>query len=181
MALLQIAEPGESPAPHQQKLAVGIDLGTTNSLVATVRSGLSVVINDELGRPLLPSVVHYHADGSSEVGYEPQARQALDPRNVIASVKRFMGRGIKDIAHRESMPYEFEDTPGMVRLRTAAGVKSLSRFQPTFSEPCVCAPKRLLGGNSWAQSLRFPPILTMRNGKRPKTQPNWPDYRFCAC
>jgi len=124
MALLQIAEPGESPAPHQQKLAVGIDLGTTNSLVATVRSGLSVVINDELGRPLLPSVVHYHADGSSEVGYEPQARQALDPRNVIASVKRFMGRGIKDIAHRESMPYEFEDTPGMVRLRTAAGVKS---------------------------------------------------------
>ncbi len=124
MALLQIAEPGESPAPHQQKLAVGIDLGTTNSLVATVRSGLSTVISDELGRPLLPSVVHYHADGSSEVGYEAQSRQAIDPRNVIASVKRFMGRGIRDIAHRESMPYEFEDAPGMVRLRTAAGVKS---------------------------------------------------------
>jgi len=124
MALLQIAEPGESPAPHQQKLAVGIDLGTTNSLVATVRSGLSVVIGDELGRPLLPSVVHYHADGSAEVGYEPQAKQALDPRNVIASVKRFMGRGLKDIAHRESLPYDFEETPGMVRLHTAAGVKS---------------------------------------------------------
>ena len=124
MALLQIAEPGESPAPHQQKLAVGIDLGTTNSLVATVRSGLSVVIGDELGRPLLPSVVHYHADGNAEVGYEPQAKQALDPRNVIASVKRFMGRGLKDIAHRESLPYDFEETPGMVRLHTAAGVKS---------------------------------------------------------
>ena len=124
MALLQIAEPGESPAPHQQKLAVGIDLGTTNSLVATVRSGLSVVISDELGRPLLPSVVHYHADGGCEVGYEAQAKQALDPRNVVASVKRFMGRGIKDIAHRESMPYDFDDVPGMVRLRTAAGVKS---------------------------------------------------------
>ena len=124
MALLQIAEPGESPAPHQQKLAVGIDLGTTNSLVATVRSGLSAVISDELGRPLLPSVVHYHADGGSEVGYEAQAKQALDPRNVVASVKRFMGRGIKDIAHRESMPYDFDDAPGMVRLRTVAGVKS---------------------------------------------------------
>lgn len=124
MALLQIAEPGESPAPHQQKLAVGIDLGTTNSLVATVRSGLSVVISDELGRPLLPSVVHYRADGSSDVGYEAQATQALDPRNVIASVKRFMGRGLKDIAHRESMPYDFDDAPGMVRLRTASGVKS---------------------------------------------------------
>jgi molecular chaperone HscA len=124
MALLQIAEPGESAAPHQQKLAVGIDLGTTNSLVATVRSGLSVVISDELGRPLLPSVVRYHADGCAEVGYEAQGNQSLDPRNVIVSVKRFMGRGLKDIAHRESMPYEFEDNPGMVRLHTVAGVKS---------------------------------------------------------
>lgn len=124
MALLQIAEPGESAAPHQHRLAVGIDLGTTNSLVATVRSGLSVVISDELGRPLLPSVVQYLADGGVEVGYEAQARQALDPRNTIVSVKRFMGRGIADIAHRESMPYEFESAPGMVRVRTVAGIKS---------------------------------------------------------
>ena len=124
MALLQIAEPGESAAPHQHKLAVGIDLGTTNSLVATVRSGLAVVISDDFGRPLLPSVVHYRADEQVEVGYDAQAVQALDPRNVIASVKRFMGRGVKDIAHRESLPYDFEDSPGMVRLRTVAGVKS---------------------------------------------------------
>ena len=124
MALLQIAEPGESAAPHQHKLAIGIDLGTTNSLVATVRSGLSVVISDDLGRPLLPSVVRYHADGGVVVGYEAQAEQALDPRNTIVSVKRFMGRGIKDVAHRESLPYDFEDAPGMVKLRTVAGVKS---------------------------------------------------------
>jgi molecular chaperone HscA len=124
MALLQIAEPGESAAPHQHKLAVGIDLGTTNSLVATIRSGLSVVLNDELGRSLLPSVVRYAADGAVEVGYEAQAKQSLDPRNTIVSVKRFMGRGIQDIAHRESMPYAFEEAPGMVRLHTAAGVKS---------------------------------------------------------
>ena len=74
--------------------------------------------------PLLPSVVHYLADGQVDVGFDAQAKQAIDPRNVIASVKRFMGRGIKDIAHRESLPYDFEDAPGMVRLRTAAGVKS---------------------------------------------------------
>ncbi len=127
MALLQIAEPGESSAPHQHKLAVGIDLGTTNSLVATVRSGLAVVLADELGRSLLPSVVRYTADGAHQVGYEAQAQQSVDPRNTIVSVKRFMGRGLGDIAHRESMPYDFiggEDAPGMVRLRTAGGVKS---------------------------------------------------------
>jgi molecular chaperone HscA len=124
MALLQIAEPGESAAPHQHRLAVGIDLGTTNSLVATVRSGLAVVLSDELGRPLLPSVVRYHPDATASVGYEAQAEQTRDPRNTIVSVKRFMGRGIQDIAHRETIPYEFQDAPGMLRLKTVAGVKS---------------------------------------------------------
>ncbi|WP_299072185.1 Fe-S protein assembly chaperone HscA [Accumulibacter sp.] len=124
MALLQIAEPGESAAPHQHRLAVGIDLGTTNSLVATVRSGLAVVLSDDLGRPLLPSVVRYRGDGATEVGYEAQAGQAVDPRNTIASVKRFMGRGLADIAHREALPYVFQDGGGMLRLHTAAGLKS---------------------------------------------------------
>ena len=124
MALFQIAEPGQSEAPHQHKLAVGIDLGTTNSLVATVRSGQATVIADTLGRPLLPSVVRYDAEGGATVGYEAQAVQSSDPRNTIVSVKRFMGRGLADIAHRESMPYHFEETPGMVRVRTVAGAKS---------------------------------------------------------
>jgi molecular chaperone HscA len=124
MALLQISEPGMSPAPHEQRLAVGIDLGTTNSLVATVRSGVATVLPDALGRPLLPSVVRYHADGRVDVGYAAQAKQAADPKNTVASVKRFMGRGLKDVAHVESAPYDFVDAPGMVQLRTAAGVKS---------------------------------------------------------
>ena len=124
MALLQISEPGESSAPHQHRLAVGIDLGTTNSLVATVRSGMAVVLSDELGRPLLPSVVRYAAQGVQAVGYEAQAQQSLDPKNTIVSVKRFMGRGSRDIAHLESMPYDFQDTAGMVRLCTRAGVKT---------------------------------------------------------
>jgi molecular chaperone HscA len=124
MALLQISEPGQSAAPHEHRLAIGIDLGTTNSLVATVRSGMSVVLNDELGRPLLPSIVRYGADGQTGVGYDAQALQAADPRNTIVSVKRFMGRGLKDIAHIESMPYDFVEAAGMVKLRTAQGVKS---------------------------------------------------------
>ncbi|WP_028995544.1 Fe-S protein assembly chaperone HscA [Azonexus hydrophilus] len=124
MALFQIAEPGESAAPHEHKLAVGIDLGTTNSLVATVRSGIAVCLNDEQGRPLLPSVVHYNADGSTVVGYDARKDQAVDPKNTIVSVKRFMGRGKHDIAHIESMAYDFVDAPGMVKLKTQAGIKS---------------------------------------------------------
>jgi molecular chaperone HscA len=149
MALLQIAEPGESAAPHQHKLAAGIDLGTTNSLVATVRSGLAAVINDDLGRPLLPSVVRYGADGSSEVGYDAQASQSLDPSNTIVSVKRFMGRGIRDIAHRQSMPYDFdnaEDVPGMVRLRTAGGVKSPVEISADILRTLRLRAEAALGG-----------------------------------
>ena len=124
MALLQISEPGQSPEPHQARLAVGIDLGTTNSLVATVRSGMPVVLPDAQGRPLLPSIVRYHADGRVDVGYAAQARQAEDPKNTIISVKRFMGRGVKDAAHIENSPYDFVDAPGMLQIRTVAGAKS---------------------------------------------------------
>jgi molecular chaperone HscA len=124
MALLQISEPGQSPEPHQARLAVGIDLGTTNSLVATVRSGMPVVLPDAQGRPLLPSIVRYHADGRVDVGYVAQARQADDPKNTIVSVKRFMGRGVKDAAHIENSPYDFVDAPGMLQIRTVAGAKS---------------------------------------------------------
>src|SRR5512135_620095 len=124
MALLQISEPGMSTAPHQHRLAVGIDLGTTNSLVATVRSGLAVVLDDEAGHSLLPSVVRYHANGDVEVGFAAQSAQNLDPHNTVVSVKRFMGRGISDIEDIASLPYRFVDAPGMVQLKTAAGVKS---------------------------------------------------------
>jgi len=114
-----------SSAPHQHRLAVGIDLGTTNSLVATVRHGLPQAIADEEGRVLLPSVVRFLADGTSEVGHAALAHQALDPRNTIVSVKRFMGRGLRDVAHVENLTYDFVDsTQGMVQLRTVAGVKS---------------------------------------------------------
>jgi molecular chaperone HscA len=124
MALLQISEPGQSSAPHEHRLAVGIDLGTTNSLVATVRSGVATALPDSFGRPLLPSIVRYLPDGKVDVGYSAQARQADDPRNTIVSVKRYMGRGVKDAAHIENAPYDFVDAPGMLQIRTVAGVKS---------------------------------------------------------
>ncbi len=124
MALLQISEPGESSAPHEHRLAVGIDLGTTNSLVATVRSSTSVCLPDALGRVLLPSVVRFFPDGRTEVGYPAQDAQSSDARNTILSAKRFMGRGLKDVANIENTPYDFVDAPGMVQLRTVAGVRS---------------------------------------------------------
>ena len=113
-----------STAPHQHRLAVGIDLGTTNSLVATVRSSIPEVLTDEEGRPLLPSIVRYLAGGNAHIGYKAQAAQTTDPKNTIVSVKRFMGRGLKDIAYVENLPYDFVDSPGMVQLKTVAGVKS---------------------------------------------------------
>jgi molecular chaperone HscA len=124
MALLQIAEPGLSAAPHQHRLAVGIDLGTTNSLVATVRNGMAVVLNDAHGRPLLPSVVRYLPDARTIVGYDAAARGSEDPHNTIVSAKRFMGRGLKDLPDVATLPYQFVDAPGMVQLKTAAGVVS---------------------------------------------------------
>ncbi|MEG1834320.1 MAG: Fe-S protein assembly chaperone HscA [Burkholderiaceae bacterium] len=124
MALLQIAEPGMSAAPHQHRLAVGIDLGTTNSLVASVRSGSPSVLADEHGHGLLPSIVRFCADGTVQVGAMAQTEQSRDARNTIVSVKRLMGRGLRDIEHVENLPYDFVDAPGMVQLRTVAGVKS---------------------------------------------------------
>jgi molecular chaperone HscA len=123
MALLQIAEPGQSATPHKHRLAVGIDLGTTNSLVATVRNGIAVCLTDEQGRALLPSLVHYRSD-STRLGFDAMNARIEDPRNAIVSVKRFMGRGLADVAHIEAVPYIFEETPGMLRLRTVQGSKS---------------------------------------------------------
>src|SRR5437764_10838592 len=117
MALLQISEPDASPAPHERRLAVGIDLGTTNSLVATVRHAIPVVLPDEHGHPLLPSIVRYGEGGKVDVGYAAQREQARDPQNTIVSVKRFMGRGLSDLDDRR-FPYRFIDEPGMLKLAT---------------------------------------------------------------
>ena len=146
MALLQISEPGKSPAPHQAQRAVGIDLGTTNSLVATVRSGAASVLPDTFGRPLLPSIVRYFPDGRVETGYAAQATQAEDPQNTIVSVKRFMGRGVKDVAHLENAPYDFVDAPGMLQIRTAAGVKSPVEISSEILKVLKSRAERSLGG-----------------------------------
>ena len=122
MALLQISEPDE-PVRREHRLAVGIDLGTTNSLVATVRNRIPVVLPDESGHPLLPSIVRY-GEQAVEVGYAAQAMQSRDPRNTIVSVKRMMGRGLADLPDARRFPYRFIDEPGMVKLATRAGVKS---------------------------------------------------------
>ncbi|KAA6133240.1 Fe-S protein assembly chaperone HscA [Cupriavidus cauae] len=124
MALLQISEPGMSPAPHQRRLAVGIDLGTTNSLVAAVRNSIPEVLADESGRTLLPSVVRYLPNQTAQIGFRAQEEAVRDPKNTIVSVKRFMGRGLHDVAHIEHSPYDFVDAPGMLQIKTVAGIKS---------------------------------------------------------
>ena len=124
MALLQISEPGQSPNPHARRLAVGIDLGTTHSLVAAVRNGVAECLPDAQGRVILPSVVRYLDAQRRQIGYDALEQQTSDPGNTIASVKRLMGRGLADIAHAERLPYSLVATPGMVKVRTIAGEKS---------------------------------------------------------
>ncbi len=147
MALLQISEPGQSTEPHRHRLAVGIDLGTTNSLVATVRNGVPTVLPDAQGRALLPSIVRYLPGGKVEVGYAAQAHQADDPKNSIASVKRFMGRGLKDVAYAENVPYDFVDAPGMVQLKTVAGVKSPVEVSSEILRTLKLRAEQSLNGN----------------------------------
>ncbi|AJO89358.1 Fe-S protein assembly chaperone HscA [Haemophilus influenzae] len=125
MALLQIAEPGQTAVPHQHRLAVGIDLGTTNSLVASVRSGKSVILNDEQDRSLVPSVVHYGV-AEKKVGLEAFEQASLDPQNTVISVKRLIGRSLADVQSRyPSLPYEFVASEnGLPLIVTAQGKKS---------------------------------------------------------
>ena len=156
MALLHISEPGMSTEPHQHRLAVGIDLGTTNSLVATVRNGVALCLQDEDGKVLLPSVVQYLADGQIVVGRKAQAAQAVDPRNTIVSVKRFMGRGLKDVSHVETMPYDFVDAEGMVRLRTVQGVKSPVQVSAEVLKDLRVRAERSLGGELTGAVITVP-------------------------
>ncbi len=150
MALLQISEPGQSTAPHQHRLAVGIDLGTTNSLVATVRSGVSSVLLDAHGHALLPSVVRFQPDGSIDVGYDAQAAQSQDPQNTIISAKRYMGRGLQDI-DVSNQPYKFVETAGldkskMIQIETRAGVKSPVEVSAEILKTLKKRAEKSLGG-----------------------------------
>jgi molecular chaperone HscA len=125
MALLQISEPGQSPDPHQRRIAVGIDLGTTHSLVASVRNGVAECLPDDDGRVILPSVVRFMPGQGRQIGFDAVQSAATDPVNTIASVKRFMGRGLNDIADRSKLPYEFTASDkGMLSIQTVQGPKS---------------------------------------------------------
>jgi molecular chaperone HscA len=124
MALLQLSEPGQSPDPHTRRVAVGIDLGTTHSLVAAMRHGHAQCMADKQGRVLLPSIVRYRADGGCDIGADAQAMQGVDPEYTIASVKRLMGRRLADLPDAGRLPYQLVDGAGMVQVRTPQGLKS---------------------------------------------------------
>lgn len=145
MVLLQISEPGQSPEPHARKRAVGIDLGTTNSLVATVRSGTPATLADE-GRVIVPSVVHYTADGA-RIGYQAKQDASKDPLNTIISVKRLMGRGVSDLELLgDQLPYEFEEGEGMPWIKTAAGNKSPVQVSADILHVLAKRGEKALGG-----------------------------------
>lgn len=159
MALLQISEPGMSAAPHQHRLAVGIDLGTTNSLVATVRSGMSTVLQDEHGHALLPSVVRYLSEQETIVGHEALAQQSKDPINTIASVKRFMGRSLQDIADRAHIPYRFvagDGAQSMLQIDTRAGLKSPVEISAEILKTLKLRAEKALGGELTGAVITVP-------------------------
>ncbi|HID7482870.1 TPA: Fe-S protein assembly chaperone HscA [Morganella morganii] len=147
MALLQISEPGQAPAPHQRRLAAGIDLGTTHSLVATVRSGETDVLPDHEGRYLLPSVVQYSAD-SRLVGWDARANAAADPQNTIISVKRMMGRSLTDITQRyPDLPYQLQaGENGLPIIRTSAGLTDPVRVSADILSVLAQRAQETLGG-----------------------------------
>ena len=147
MALMQIAEPGLSAEPHQHRLAVGIDLGTTNSLVATVRNAQTDVLADEHGQKLLPSVVRYLLDGRIQTGYQALEAVSTDAANTIVSVKRFVGRAKTDLHHVGNLPYEFSDDAGMLKIRTVAGEKSTVEVSADILRVLKDRAEATLGGD----------------------------------
>ncbi|WP_397532860.1 Fe-S protein assembly chaperone HscA [Roseateles sp.] len=155
MALLQISEPGASPNPHERRIAVGIDLGTTHSLVASVRHGVAECLPDEQGRVILPSAVRYLGDGGRQIGAEALAAQADDPENTLVSVKRFMGRSLGDIANRDKLPYHFVDQPGMLAIETREGLKS-----PVEVSAEILATLRYRAEDSFADDV-FGAVITV--------------------
>ena len=155
MALLQISEPGGAPDPHQRRIAVGIDLGTTHSLVAAVRNGVAECLPDDAGRVILPSVVRYLPEGRRQIGHAALADAALDPLNTIMSIKRFMGRGLADVAERQTLPYTFVEAPGMVQVHTVDGVKS-----PVEVSAEILATLRFRAEDTFADDL-FGAVITV--------------------
>ena len=148
MALLQIAEPGRSAAPHQHKLAVGIDLGTTNSLVATVRNGQAEILTDEQQRPLVPSIVHFGSNQQITVGYEAGTLASQDPKNTVISVKRLLGRSLADVKARyPNLPYEFAQTEnGLPLLKTEQGEMSPIEVSAKILQKLTALSEQRLGG-----------------------------------
>ena len=148
MALLQIAEPGRSAAPHQHKLAVGIDLGTTNSLVATVRNGQAEILTDEQQRPLVPSIVHFGSNQQITVGYEAGTLASQDPKNTVISVKRLLGRSLADVKARyPNLPYEFAQTEnGLPLLKTEQGEMSPIEVSAKILQKLAALSEQRLGG-----------------------------------
>nr|MCS5592044.1 Hsp70 family protein [Gammaproteobacteria bacterium] len=147
MALLQISEPGQSSVPHQHKLAIGIDLGTTNSLVASVMSGVSTILTDENNEAILPSVVHCGKDNKLTVGCDACPYAKTDPTNTIVSVKRFMGLGYKEVIEFKNCPYQLVENGSNVLFHTAMGDLGAVEISSSILSSLKDRAEQALGGD----------------------------------
>lgn len=183
MALLTIAEPGQTPAPHARRLAIGIDLGTTNSLVASVINGVPECLADEAGEVILPSAVHVAEDGAITVGREAKARAASDPEHTFLSIKRLMGRGMDDARQMQPRPpYRFiEGEDAVPRMATPRGPLSAIEISAEILKTLRPAPRRAWVESSPARSSLCPPISTKPSARPPGMPRAWPACTCCAC
>lgn len=146
MALLNISEPGQSSAPHQHRLAIGIDLGTTNSLVATIKSGAASCLLDEDERSALPSIVHYATDGAIYTGFQAATIQKQDPQNTISSVKRMIGRTYEELSDKHLLPYHFTQNEKIIEIKTRAGRKNAIEISAEILKSLKNRAQEALGG-----------------------------------
>ncbi|MCS6068193.1 Hsp70 family protein [Klebsiella variicola subsp. variicola] len=182
MALLQISEPGLSAAPHQRRLAAGIDLGTTNSLVATVRSGQAETLPDHQGRYLLPSVVNYHASGLT-VGYDARLNAAQDPANTISSVKRMMGRS-SPIFKTATRICRISCRPvktALPMIQTAGGLLNPIRVSADILKALAARATEALAGELDGVVITVPAYFDDAQRQGPKTRRVWRGCTCCAC
>jgi molecular chaperone HscA len=174
MALLQIAEPGMSTAPHEHRLAVGIDLGTTHSLVASVRSGSAECLPDSSGRVILPSVVRYGETGVKNMGEDALACADTDPFNTVFSVKRLMGRGYADVQGL-NLPYRVKDSGGMVEIETDYGTKSPVEVSADILRNLRKRAEATLGGELVGAVITVPAYFddAQRQGHERRSPTGW--------
>ena len=178
MALLQISEPGQSTAPHHHNLACGIDLGTTNSLVASVMSGETKLLADNDNEVMLPSIVHFGRGRKTTIGREASDYAQADPTNTIFSIKRFMGLGFKEVSELKNCPYKLLEKGNNILFQTAVGNLSAVEISASILSTLKSRAEEALGGDLLGAVITVPAYLMTHKGNQRKMQQSLQVSRF---